>query len=202
MNEHSSPADADSPLTDAVLELVLYIPDSAEPMGDDPMARAQTIARNAARNASLLSGSLALPPGVLGWLTVVPELVGVWKIQAQMVADISAVYGKRTSLGHEHMLYCLFKHISAQVFRDVVVRVGERVVVRETALKFLQMEAQKLGILVSKTVLRKSVTRFVPMLGALSVGAFAYFDTLEVAKTAVELFERDCIIEADTVRAY
>lgn len=189
MNEPTSPAA--SPLTDAVLELVLYIPDSAEPMGDDPVTRAQIIARNAARNASLLSGSLALPPGVLGWLTVVPELVGVWKIQAQMVADISAVYGKRTSLGHEHMLYCLFKHISAQVFRDVVVRVGERVVVRETALKFLQMEAQKLGILVSKTMLRKSVTRFVPMLGALSVGAFAYFDTLEVAKTAVELFERD-----------
>lgn len=200
MSEPTSPAA--SPLADAVLELVLYIPDSAEPMGDDPVARAQIIARNAARNASLLSGSLALPPGVLGWLTVVPELVGVWKIQAQMVADISAVYGKRTSLGHEHMLYCLFKHISAQVFRDVVVRVGERVVVRETALKFLQMEAQKLGILVSKTMLRKSVTRFVPMLGALSVGAFAYFDTLEVAKTAVELFERDCTIEADAVRAY
>ncbi len=200
MNEPTSPAA--NPLTDAVLELVLYIPDSAEPMGDDPVTRAQIIARNAARNASLLSGSLALPPGVLGWLTVVPELVGVWKIQAQMVADISAVYGKRTSLGHEHMLYCLFKHISAQVFRDVVVRVGERVVVRETALKFLQMEAQKLGILVSKTMLRKSVTRFVPMLGALSVGAFAYFDTLEVAKTAVELFERDCTIEADVARAY
>lgn len=200
MNEPISPAAG--PLTDAVLELVLYIPDSAEPMGDDPVTRAQIIARNAARNASLLSGSLALPPGVLGWLTVVPELVGVWKIQAQMVADISAVYGKRTSLGHEHMLYCLFKHISAHVFRDVVVRVGERVVVRETALKFLQMEAQKLGILISKTMLRKSVTRFVPMIGALSVGAFAYFDTLEVAKTAVELFERDCIIEADVVRAY
>ncbi len=200
MKEHPSPVD--NPLTDAVLELVLYIPDSAEPMGDDPVARSQIIARNAARNASLLSGSLALPPGVLGWLTMVPELVGVWKIQAQMVADISAVYGKRTSLGHEHMLYCLFKHISAQVFRDVVVRVGERVVVRETALKFLQMEAQKLGILISKNMLRKSVTRFVPLLGAVSVGAFAYFDTLEVAKTAVELFERDCTIEADMVRAY
>lgn len=200
MKENPSPAVG--PLTDAVLELVLYIPDSAEPMGDDPVARSQAIARNAARNASLLSGSLALPPGVLGWLTMVPELVGVWKIQAQMVADISAVYGKRTSLGHEHMLYCLFKHISAQVFRDVVVRVGERVVVREAALKFLQMETQKLGILVSKTMLRKSATRFVPLLGAVSVGAFAYFDTLEVAKTAVELFERDCTIEADMVRAY
>lgn len=194
--------DTTSSPADAIFELVLRLPDSAEPIDEQPATRAQAIARTAARNASVLSGSLALPPGMLGWLTVVPELVGVWKIQAQMVADISAVYGKRSTLGREHMLYCLFKHISAQLFRDMVVRVGERVVVRETALKFLQIEAQKLGILVSKTVLRKSAARFVPMLGALSVGTFAYFDTLQVAKTAVELFEGSCIIEAETVRAH
>ena len=28
------------------------------------------------------------------------------------------------------MVYCLFKHVSAQLFRDLVVRVGERVVMR------------------------------------------------------------------------
>lgn len=184
-----------NPLTDAVLALVLQVPDSTEPLGDHPAQRAQAIAQAAARNASMLSGSLSLPPGMLGWLTVVPELVGVWRIQAQMVADIAAVYGQRHALRREQMLYCLFKHVSAQLLRDVVVRVGERVVVRQTSLKVLQGIAQQIGVQVSKAVLGKSAARFVPLLGAVGVGAYAYFDTLQVAKNAVELFEQATVID-------
>lgn len=190
-----TPAPEPTPLTDAVLALVLNVPDSAEPVGEHPTQRAQAIAQAAARNASVLSGSLALPPGLLGWLTVVPELVGVWRVQAQMVADIAAVYGQRHALGREQMLYCLFKHVAAQLLRDVVVRVGERVVVRQTSLKVLQGLAQQIGVQVSKAMLGKSAARFVPLLGAVGVGAYAYFDTLQVAKNAVELFERATVID-------
>jgi hypothetical protein len=38
----------------------------------------------------------------------------------------------------------------------------------------------------------------VPLLGAVTVGAYAYFDTAQVAKTAIDLFERDIVIDADT----
>jgi hypothetical protein len=181
----------------AILDLVLTVPPTAEPALPLPAKRAQAISRSAARKASVLSGSLALPPGVLGWLTVLPELVGVWKLQAQMVSDIAGVYGKQSALGREHMLYCLFKHVAAQLFRDVVVRVGERVVVQQTTVKVLQTLAQQLGIRVAQMALRKGVARFVPLAGAVGVGAYAYFDTLQVAKTAVELFEREMVIDAE-----
>lgn len=185
------------PVANTIFDLVLAIPASTESTLQNPVGRARLVSRAAARNASLLSGSMALPPGFLGWLTVLPELYGVWKLQAQMVSDIAAIYGKQSTLGREQMLYCLFKHVSAQVFRDVVVRVGERVVVREASLKMLQSIAQQVGVRVSQAVLGKSVSRFVPLIGAVGVGAYAYFDTLQVAKTAVELFERDLIIEAE-----
>ena len=181
----------------AILDLVLTVPPTAEPALPLPAKRAQSISRSAARKASVLSGSLALPPGVLGWLTVLPELVGVWKLQAQMVSDIAGVYGKQSALGREHMLYCLFKHVAAQLFRDVVVRVGERVVVQQTTVKVLQTLAQQLGIRVAQMALHKGVARFVPLAGAVGVGAYAYFDTLQVAKTAVELFEREMVIDAE-----
>ncbi len=188
----------ESVLTDAVLDLVLHVPESSEATLAQPAERAHAISRTAARNASLISGSLSLPPGILGWLTVIPELVGIWKLQAQMVSDIAAVYGKRKTLGREQMVYCLFKHVSAQLFRDVVVRVGERVVIQQTSLRFLQNLAKTIGVQVSKTVISKGAARFVPILGAVSVGAYAYFDTLQVARTAVDLFERDILIDADT----
>jgi hypothetical protein len=123
----------------------------------------------------------------------------VWKLQAQMVSDIASVYGKSKTLGREQMLYCLFRHMSAQVFRDVVVRVGERFVVKQATLKVLQALAQQLGLQVSKTVISKGASRFVPLVGAVGAGAYAYFDTLQVAKTAVELFERETVVDANTV---
>lgn len=176
-------------MADAILELVVQVPASDEPTRQHPAERAHTIARTAARKASLLAGSLSLPPGWLGWVTVLPEMVGVWKLQAQMVADIAAVYGQHHTLAREHVLYCLFKQLSAQLFRDIAVRMGERVVVRPTTVKVLQALAQKLGGMLAVAALRKGASRFVPLLGAVSVGAYAYYDTLQVAQTAVALFE-------------
>jgi hypothetical protein len=176
---------------DSILALVLKIPPTREAaLPDDAQARlrANVVARAAARKASLLAGSMALPPGPLGWITFLPELVTVWKVQGQMVADIAGIYGQHATLTREHLLYCLFKHLSAQALRDVVVRVGERLLVQKTSGALLQSLAQKIGVQVSQKVLGKSVSRFVPLIGAVGVGAYAYFDTTRVAQTATELF--------------
>ena len=180
---------------DAILDLVLRVPPTTEQALDQPQARAQAISRTAARQASLLASAMALPPGFFGWLTVLPELVGVWKLQAQMVSDIAGVYGKSASMGREQMVYCLFKHVSAQLFRDVVVRVGERFLIQRASSVFMQSVVQKLGLKITQSVLGKGVSRFVPLLGAVGVGAYAYFDTRQVARTAMELFSSDIVIE-------
>ncbi|WP_296446852.1 EcsC family protein [Rhodoferax sp. UBA5149] len=180
---------------DAILDLVLRVPASSESKLAQPEERARALGRSAARQASLMAASLALPPGFLGWLTILPELVGVWKLQAQMVSDIASVYGKSAALGREQMIYCLFKHVSAQLFRDVVVRVGERYVVKAASLAFIQSAARTLGVKVTRNIIGKSVSRFIPLIGAVGVGAYAYFDTSQVANTAIELFSNDIVID-------
>lgn len=182
-------------LSDAILEMVLSVPTSQERARTQPEDHAYKVARSASRTASVISGSLSLPPGLLGWVTVVPELVSVWRVQAQMVSDIAAIYGKHQTLGREQMLYCLFKHVSAQLFRDVVVRVGERVIVHEASMQFLQTAAKKVGVIVTRSLIRKGAARFVPLLGAVTVGAYAYYDTMQVAKTAIDLFAHNVVID-------
>ncbi len=186
-------------IADAIFELVLSVPPSHEkPLERQPSharARAMAIARVASRQASLIASSMALPPGFLGWLTVIPELVAVWKLQTQMVADIAAVYGKTATMGREQMVYCLFKHVSAQLSRDVVMRVGERFLIQRTSTAFLQSLVKKLGVKVSQNLIGKSLSRFLPLVGAVGVGAYAYFDTTQVAKNAIELFSREILVE-------
>lgn len=183
---------------DAILALVLQVPASAETAVEHPAVRAKALGRAAARQAGVMAGTLALPVGFLGWLTILPELLGVWKLQAQMVSDIAAVYSKSASLGREQMVYCLFKHVSAQLFRDVVVRVGERYLIQRASLGFIQSVAQALGVKVTQSILGKSVSRFVPLIGAVGVSAYAYFDTTQVAKTAIELFSKEIVLTPES----
>ena len=82
----------------AVLDLASEVPDTTEHKSRGPEHRARAIASSAANRAALAAGTLALPPGPIGWLTIVPELVAIWRIQRQMVADIAGAFGVSAEL--------------------------------------------------------------------------------------------------------
>jgi len=155
----------------------------------DATGAAEEIARAAAQKAAFVSGSLALPPGVFGMLTVLPDLYLIWKVQRQMVADIFALHGRSAELTRTHMLYCLFRHLASQVLRDVAVRAGQRVVIEQLSSGALKSTLTALGTTVTQRLAGTAASRWVPLAGAAAVGAYAYWDTLQVAKTARRLLE-------------
>ena len=175
-------------VTAAILDFVSQIPASHVGSSRRPDAEARRLMQHAAQRAALAAGSLALPPGPLGWLTVLPELVAIWRIQAQLVSDIAAAYGKHAALGREQMLWCLFRHTAAQAFRDLVVRMGDRLLFRRLSANVVQQVAQRIGVRLSQRVIGKGAARWLPVVGALGVGAYAYYDTRQVARTAIDLF--------------
>lgn len=182
-------------ITEAILDFVSQVPDSEVGNSQAPADEARRLANRAARHAALAAGSLALPPGPLGWLTLLPEMVAIWKIQAQMVSDIAAAYGRHASLGREQMMWCLFRHTAAQAFRDLVVRMGDRLVFQQMSWGVAERVAKQIGIKLTQRTLSKGASRWLPVIGALGVGAYAYYDTGQVASTAIEMFEGDIAIE-------
>jgi hypothetical protein len=192
MTEHDLTQEAASrKLTDVILDLIGRIPSTEEIPQDDTAARARQIAQHASIRAATAAGALALPPGPLGWFTILPELVTVWRIQTQMVADLAGLYGKSTSLSSSQMLYCIFRHGAAMAMRDIVVRVGDRYLFRRTTQQALQKVAQKIGLKLTQKSIASGLARWLPVIGALGVGGYAYYDTAQVAKTAMELFTND-----------
>jgi hypothetical protein len=180
----------------AALERALSeIPRTDELKSRSPEERAREIARNAAVKAAVFSGGLALPPGPLGYVTIIPDLVGIWKIQAQMVADMAGAFGQEAYLGREQMLYCLFRHAAAQAMRDIVVRVGERILIRRPALGVAQRVLGKVGVRITQRLTGAAIARWLPIVGALGVGAYAYYDTGQVGETAIDLFRREIDLE-------
>ena len=180
-------------VTEAILKLVASVPKSREHQSSSPEARARALARIAARTSAGISGGAALVPGPLGLLSLLPDMVGVWRVQTQMVSDIAAVYGKTATLTKEQMIYCLFKHTAAQLLRDVVVRSGERFLVRPVSLRMMQALVGKISIAVGQRTIGKTVARFAPVIGAIGVGGYAYYDTSNVAKAAMALFSKEVV---------
>jgi hypothetical protein len=176
---------------DALLELISRVPASSEDRVVDAATRARTLTTTAALKAATISGSLALPPGPLGLVTVLPDLYAVWRVQAQLVSDIAAVYGQTAFLSQESMAWCLFRHAAAQAVRDVVTRVGERAVVNSLSLRAMETVLAKVGVTTTQRVLQKGVARFIPVVGALGVAAYAYYDTGQVGHAAIDLFGKE-----------
>lgn len=182
------PADPPSDEVAGVIERVIAeIPSPRTHAVRDAVAAAEKIGRDAAQKAALVSGSLALPPGPFGLLTVLPDIYLIWKIQRQMVADIFGLYGRAGELTRTHMLYCLFRHAASQVLRDVAVRAGQRFVLQQLGSGAIKGALAGVGVAVSKRLAGTAATRWVPVAGAAAVASYAYWDTLQVAKTARRL---------------
>src|SRR5438067_2815996 len=128
-----------------------------------PDTEAGAIAQRAAKRAAVLSGSLALPPGPFGLMTVLPDLYLIWQTQRQMVADVFALYGRTAELTRTHMLYCLFRHAASQVLRDVAVRAGERFVVRELSAGALRSALSTIGVVVTQRMAGSAASRWIPL---------------------------------------
>lgn len=153
----------------------------------NPDRQAALIARKAAKRSAMLSGALALPPGPFGMLTVLPDLYLIWQTQRQMVADIFGLYGRTAELTRVHMLYCLFRHAASQVLRDVAVRTGQRMVMQQLSASALKHVVSKIGVNVTRRLTGNAASRWVPLAGAAVVSGYAYWDTLQVARTARRL---------------
>jgi hypothetical protein len=120
-------------------------------------------------------------------LTVLPDIYVIWRIQRQMVADIFGLYGRSGELTRTHMLYCLFRHAASQVLRDVAVRAGQRVVIEQLSSGAIKGALARVGATVTQRLAGTAAARWVPIAGAAAVASYAYWDTLQVAKTARRL---------------
>ena len=179
----------------ALHEAFSTVPTSNEPKAADPVARAKVIGKSASMKAAAISSALALPPGPAGMLTIIPDLLLIWKLQGQMVADVASAYGKTVVLTREGMLYCLFKHAGAQVVRNMVVREGSRLLIRRATPEILTKTLERVGVSLSSRLAGQAATRWLPVAGAVGVGAFAYYDTNRISKTAQQTFASDIAVD-------
>ncbi len=186
-----------SRVSDALMDLILSVPKSNEALSAAPEVRSVALMQKASSTTAKISGAAALIPGPMGLLTILPDMYAIWRVQAQLVADIASVYGRSQTLGKEQMVWCLFKHSFLHVATDFVMQVGERYLVRRTSLQMMQKLIGVVGVKITQRFLGKAVARYLPFLGAAAVARYAYVDTRKVGMNAIALFSREIVVEND-----
>jgi hypothetical protein len=81
--------------------------------------------------------------------------------------------------------------------RDVAVQVGARILIQDVPLRAIEHIAAKIGVSVSKRLVGRGIARWLPVVGALGVGAYAYYDTAQVARTAIDVFGAEAAERAE-----
>lgn len=172
-----------------IFDLITEIPDSLHCATNDPEAKVKLLIQQASFKAATVSATLSIPAGFTGILTAIPDIAAIWRIQAQLVADVAATYGKLAVLTREAMVWCLFRHSAASLLRDLAVRTGSRIVVQKLSSTALKKIIEKIGLKISSSFVSKTILRAIPAIGAIGNGAYAYYDTTEVGKTAAAYFK-------------
>lgn len=178
-----------------LLMLVSEVPESDLEQADDPEREAKVLINKAAAKAAVTSGAMSIPPGPMGMLTILPDLYLVWKIQSKMIGDVAALYGQSAKMTREQMLYCLFRHAAMSATRDLVVRIGERWLIKQQAPLLLQKMLNKIGVKIAQKAGGKTLARWMPVVGVVGMGAYAFYDTVQVGKTALELYSKPIEVE-------
>ena len=176
-------------ITNILFELITDIPDSLHIPLTNPEEKVERLIRQASLKTATVSATLSIPAGFTGILTAIPDIAAVWRIQAQLVSDIAATYGKIALLSREAMIWCLFRHSASSLLRDLAVRTGSRIAVQKLSSSALRALLQKIGLKLSSRFLGKTLLRVIPAIGAVGNGIYAFYDTTEVGKTAQDYFK-------------
>ncbi|MDP2366276.1 MAG: hypothetical protein Q8M94_21190, partial [Ignavibacteria bacterium] len=107
--------------------LMKFVPTDADIEGSTP----EEMIKSAAWRAFTISTVSAIPPGALGWLTVLPELIAITKLQMNLVFKIAKYYRQEEKLNTTMVALIFANDVGIEMGKNLV----RKYVTEETVLK-------------------------------------------------------------------
>lgn len=140
------------------------------------------------RNNAAISGGASLIPGPWGMAAVIPELTLVIRNQIQMVYDIGVANGKQAQLTKE-LLIGIFLTAMGSSAGSLLTIHGGKILVRRASLQVIQKIIAMLGGRVTQQVIKSTVSKWLPVVGAGAMAAWTGYMTKNIGEKANELFK-------------
>lgn len=148
----------------------------------------QAYVRKTALKTASISAALAVPGGVAGFVSMIPEVAAIWKLQAQMVSSIALSHGYEEQPGREQMIWCMFRQFGLGVVSKYVFRQGGVYVSKKMSGAAFQSALKSVGLKLITQQGGRGLSRIVPIAGSLTSGALSFRDTTRVGSNALRLY--------------
>ncbi len=167
--------------------LMKFAPSSVEIEGRTP----EEMISSASWKAFAVSTAAALPPGPVGWATIVPELIAITKIQMNLIYKIAKYYGKENQINSTIVMLIFANEAGLAVGRQVVRKVGTRVIINALGSRALRPIAQKIAAKIGARITQKALGRWIPFVLAPIFGAFSKSMTTRIGQEAINFLKDD-----------
>jgi hypothetical protein len=170
-------------LVDLMMNLA---PSDSEFTGKSP----DEMIKTASWKAFAVSTASGLAPGPVGWVTILPEIITVTKIQINLVYAVAKHYGQISKFT-SGTLVLIFANAAGIATRGAIARVGEKLIVRALSSKAVTALSQRIGVKIGARITQRVIGRWVPVVLAPVFGALSKSMTKKIGHQAIKLFSSD-----------
>lgn len=164
--------------------------------GPPPVADMDAIIANSANLNAAVAGGVSLIPGPWGMAAAVPEVVLILRNQVAMICDLIAAAGKPGIISKELVLGILLSS-SGIVGIGLLTIHGGKVVIRRASLRVLQKIIVLLGGRVTQQLLKSMISKWLPVVGAVAMAAWARVSTKRLGEQAKSILSQDVLFEGE-----
>lgn len=155
------------------------------------------ISRWANTNA-VVAGAAGLIPGPWGMLAAVPEIIAVIRNQTKMIFDICVALGKHQHVSRELLVGILLSSMGSGGGSLIAVQ-GGKLLVRRASLRVMQKIVAMLGGKVTQQLLKSMVGKWLPVVGAAAMAAWARYTTKKLGEQALDLLSNEIVDAGEAV---
>lgn len=177
-----------------VLSPLMSYRDETEPSG-----KPDDMIDEAAQRAFKISTALGLIPGPVGFLTILPEVVALTKLQINLIYRIARYYN-RSEIVNQQIVLLILANVTGVAGGEALVRkVGTTLVIRTANARLAKNLARKVGTHIIDAAVEKAIGKWIPVLTAPLFGYFSRSLTRKIGQEAKRLLsERELTIEPAT----
>ncbi len=117
----------------------------------------------AAQKAFKISTALGLIPGPIGFVSILPEVVALTKLQLNLIYRIAGHYGRTEMVDKEIVLLILANVLGVAGGETLIRRAGTTLVIRSANTRIVRALARKIGAHVIDTAAEKMIGRWIPL---------------------------------------
>ena len=143
-----------------------------------------------------MSAAFNMIPGPAGMVAAVPEIVGVIRNQLAMIYDVGMAYGQERFITRD-LLLGIFVENSAKAGTQLVLVHGGKLVLKRTSLRVFQKVVAILGGKLTQQVLKRSLAKWVPVVGAGAIAAWTNHSTKKLGEKAKEMLALEIEVDSE-----